>query len=83
MSEKRKRKPGEAQYDRVTTSLARGYRAWLRKAADELGIDVSKLARFAYEDYIKANAHRLSDELRKELDRLRRGHGPGRFGPML
>jgi len=83
MTERRKRRQDSDLHDRVTASVRKGFRAWLRKAADELNLDVSKLVRFAIEDYIKAHGHLLSDALRKEFDELRRGHGSGRYGPLL
>jgi hypothetical protein len=69
--------------DRFSITVRHGYRRWLRKAADELSLDVSKLARLAIEDYIKVHMHRLSDELRTEFDQLKRGHGIGRYGDLL
>jgi gamma-glutamyl phosphate reductase len=55
-------------HDRVTTSVRKGHRALLRRIADELNTDVSKMFRSAAEDYIRAHRHMLSDALRKELD---------------
>jgi hypothetical protein len=50
----------------------------LRKVADEMNFDVSKLNRFAIEDWLNAHSHLFSDSLRRELDDLRkqRRRGP-------
>lgn len=88
MSTKRRTKttvhnPEEDQHDRFTLSVRKGYRAYLRMIADELNLDVSKLARLAIEDYIKANRTKLSEDILKMGEKLRRGHGPGRYDEML
>lgn len=87
MPKKPKRKntgdPEGEQHDRFTLSVRQGYLDWLKKAAFELNLDVSKLGRLAIEEYIKSHGHQLSDEVRKEFDALRRGHGPGQHGDLF
>lgn len=86
MSTKRARRSAaksEEEHDRFTLSVRKGYRDWLRKVADERNLDVSKLARIAIEEWVKANRGQLSDEVLKEFEQLRRGHGAGRYSDML
>jgi hypothetical protein len=89
MTEKRPKKgraPSKEDYphERITLSVRKGWRTWLRKAADEMNLDVSKLTRLATEDFVKANGHKLSDELRKEFDAIRLRHRSDEtHGPLL
>lgn len=70
-----RRKGGNDRQDRFSISVRKGSNNLLRKAADELNLDKSKLTRLALEDYVKANYHRLSDSLKEEWDKLKMGHG--------
>lgn len=88
MSTRRRRKKTPAHtnddpHDRFTLSVRKGYRDWLRKVADERNLDVSKLARIAIEEWVKANRTVLGDDLLKEFEQLRRGHGAGRYSDLL
>ncbi len=75
MSARPGKKGGNDRQDRFSISVRKGSNNLLRKAADELNLDKSKLTRFALEDYIRAHSHLLSDSLKEEWDRLRMGHG--------
>jgi hypothetical protein len=72
-------------HDRITISVRKGYRDWLKRVCLELDTDVSKYARMAVYDRVRADhkAGKLSNELLAELRGLKTAHGSGHFDDLL
>jgi hypothetical protein len=75
MTRKRSRRSGNDRQDRFSISVRKGSNKLLRKVADELNTDKSKMTRSALEDHVKAHFHELSDSLKEEWERFKMGHG--------
>src|SRR6266699_3605707 len=71
MTRKPRRKSGNDRQDRFSISVRKGSNKLLRKVADELNTDKSKLSRAALETYVKAHYHVLSDSLKEEWERFK------------
>jgi len=83
MTEKRYKNAEEYPGDRITVTVHKGYKRWFKNVALELNKDVSKLHREALEMWIKANYHTLSEEAKKERDRLEQQHSDSRWNELL
>jgi hypothetical protein len=72
-------------HDRITFSVRKGYLDWLKRVCLELDTDVSKYARMAIDDRVRADhkAGKLSNELLAELRGLKTAYGSGRFDDLL
>jgi hypothetical protein len=72
-------------HDRFTISVRKGYLDWLKRVCLELDTDVSKFARAAIHDRVRADAKagKLSNELLAEYRGLRNAHGAGHFDDLF
>ena len=75
----------EDPHDRFTVSVRKGYLDWLKRVCLELDTDVSKYARTAIHDRVRADAKagKLSVELLAEYRGLKTAHSSGRFDDLF
>jgi hypothetical protein len=75
----------EDPHDRFTISVRKGYLNWLKRVCLELDTEVSKYARTAIHDRVRADAKagKLSAEPLAEYRGLKTAHGSGRFDDLF